>query len=694
MFKNLKIGAKLSIGFSLAIVSLIVLISLSVIRLSNVNSIVYDLAHDKYVKTVWANNIIDGLNEYARCTRNVLLTDDQSVIDEEYRRMDGISAKVTENFDLLKANITSEKGISLLNEYSNVRQNKFLPTITKFKRLVSLGEKDAAVSLLWGEVRDAQRDYLTSVNNIILYQNQLVEDAAVLAEEAYESSFTIMILVGLLMTAFLVFFAFSITNGIVKPINIVVERVKQLQAVCITNLGNGLTAMARGDLTAKVEKATKHMNMTQKDEIGDLANTVDLMITSAQGGIDEYEKVRTNIGDLSNEATKLIKDAQNGMLDNRGNDSKFDGAYKEIVSGVNDLLDAVILPVQDGSRVLEVMATGDLTVRVTNEYKGQHATIKNSINKLGDSLEGLIKEVTEAVAATASASTQISSSAEEMAAGAQEQSAQASEVASAVEQMTSTIMQTTKHASTASESSKRAGQVAKEGGEVVAQTVVGMNRIAEVVRNAALTVQELGASSDQIGEIVQVIDDIADQTNLLALNAAIEAARAGEQGRGFAVVADEVRKLAERTTKATKEIGEMIKKIQGDTGGAVKSMTEGTEEVEKGKQLADRAGKSLQEIIKGATEVVDVVNQVAAASEEQSSASEQISRNIEAISSVTQESAAGTQQIARAAEDLNRLTEKLQDLVGAFKVNTEDRYSNQASHKSLSVRSNGKLIHS
>ena len=536
------------------------------------------------------------------------------------------------------------------------------------------------------------------VNNEIGFISQIMSKNAETVTDELEginaSTNTTILILGFIVILIAVLLIRTTVNAVSKPINIVVERVKQLQAVCITNLGNGLTAMARGDLTAKVEKATKHMNMTQKDEIGDLANTVDLMITSAQGGIDEYEKVRTNIGDLSNEATKLIKDAQNGMLDNRGNDSKFDGAYKEIVSGVNDLLDAVILPVQDGSRVLEVMATGDLTVRVTNEYKGQHATIKNSINKLGDSLEGLIKEVTEAVAATASASTQISSSAEEMAAGAQEQSAQASEVASAVEQMTSTIMQTTKHASTASESSKRAGQVAKEGGEVVAQTVVGMNRIAEVVRNAALTVQELGASSDQIGEIVQVIDDIADQTNLLALNAAIEAARAGEQGRGFAVVADEVRKLAERTTKATKEIGEMIKKIQGDTGGAVKSMTEGTEEVEKGKQLADRAGKSLQEIIKGATEVVDVVNQVAAASEEQSSASEQISRNIEAISSVTQESAAGTQQIARAAEDLNRLTEKLQDLVGAFKVNTEDRYSNQSSHKSLSVRSNGKLIHS
>ena len=162
----------------------------------------------------------------------------------------------------------------------------------------------------------------------------------------------------------------------------------------------------------------------------------------------------------------------------------------------------------------------------------------------------------------------------------------------------------------------------------------GMNKIAEVVTEAASTVQELGNSSEKIGEIVQVIDDIADQTNLLALNAAIEAARAGEQGRGFAVVADEVRKLAERTTKATKEIASMIKQIQKETIGAVQSMEKGTVEVSKGKELVEKAGVSLNQIISSSQEVVDNVSQVAAASEEQSATSEQISKNIEAISSV------------------------------------------------------------
>jgi len=256
-----------------------------------------------------------------------------------------------------------------------------------------------------------------------------------------------------------------------------------------------------------------------------------------------------------------------------------------------------------------------------------------------------------------------------MAAGAQEQSAQTSEVASAVEEMTRTILETTKNTSVAAEASKAAGDNAIDGGKAVSETIDGMNRISQVVQKSADTVLTLGQNSDKIGEIVQVINDIADQTNLLALNAAIEAARAGEQGRGFAVVADEVRKLAERTTNATKEIAAMIKAIQKDTSEAVSSIKEGTSEVEKGKEKANKAGDVLKKIVEGAKKVSDIVIQVAAASEEQASAAEEIGKNIESINNVINESATGIQQIARAAEDLNRLTNDLQNLVSQFKLN-------------------------
>jgi len=341
---------------------------------------------------------------------------------------------------------------------------------------------------------------------------------------------------------------------------------------------------------------------------------------------------------------------------------------------------------------------GNLTIQLEAEKDDEIGKLFAGFNAAIHNISELIMQVADAVEATASASTQISSSSEEMAAGAQEQSTQTSDIAASVDEMTKTILETTQNSSRAAEAAKNSGAIANEGGKVVYQTIEGMNHIAEVVKKSAETVHALGKGSDQIGEIVQVINDIADQTNLLALNAAIEAARAGEQGRGFAVVADEVRKLAERTTKATKEIAVMIKQIQTDTNGAVESMMEGTSEVEKGKALAGKAGQSLKEIIIGAEQVVDMSTQVAAASEQQSRAAEQISKNIETISGVTHESAIGVQQIARAAEDLNQLTVRLQELTSRFKVDSmllskstigmqqKNRKSNTA------VRSNGALV--
>jgi methyl-accepting chemotaxis protein len=416
----------------------------------------------------------------------------------------------------------------------------------------------------------------------------------------------------------------------------------------------------------------------------------------------DFNEIKNNLNQaigavnvLVADAVMLAQAAVDGRLQTRADASKHQGDFRKIVQGVNSTLDAVIKPVQEGSNTLAVMATGDMTVRMAGEYKGDLQLIKESINKVGGSLQDALRKVSEAVSATASASSQISSSTEEMAAGAQEQTSQAGEVASAVEEMTKTIMENSKNASVAADTAKQARLSAEAGGKVVDDTVQGMKRIAGVVNKSAETVKELGKSSDQIGEIIGVIDDIADQTNLLALNAAIEAARAGEQGRGFAVVADEVRKLAERTTKATKEIAGMIKKIQADTTGAVKSMEEGTQEVVRGIELADKAGVSLKEIVGVSQKVTDMVTQIAAASEEQSSASEQISKNVEGISKVTGETAQGTQQIARAAEDLNRLTENLQKLISDFKLGRGDdgmQARDDGSRSGVAVRENGSLV--
>ncbi|MCX7984837.1 MAG: methyl-accepting chemotaxis protein [Bacteroidetes bacterium] len=337
----------------------------------------------------------------------------------------------------------------------------------------------------------------------------------------------------------------------------------------------------------------------------------------------------------------------------------------------------------------------DVTIEVkTNDELGQFT---KSFNTVVTNLRGIILNLVEVIHSTANAATQISSSSEETAAGAQEQSSQIAEIASAIEEMSKTIVENSKNATMAAERSKATGDKAKEGGTVVKQTIEGMNRIDDVVTKSAKLVYTLGTNSDKIGEIVQVINDIADQTNLLALNAAIEAARAGEQGRGFAVVADEVRKLAERTTKATKEIAEMIKEIQRDTMNAVAAMEQGTKEVENGKALVNRSGEVLEQIIKAASELSDIVNQVAVANEQQSSTAEQISKNITSISDIVQQSTAGIQQIAQAAESLSQLTEQLQRTVEQFKVSSNDQRGvresqSQQKRSTIAVRHNGKLV--
>lgn len=295
-----------------------------------------------------------------------------------------------------------------------------------------------------------------------------------------------------------------------------------------------------------------------------------------------------------------------------------------------------------------------------------------ALNKMKNSLREMIQSIASTAEHVASASEEISSSATQQAQGSETQKDQTSQVATAMQEMSSTVLQVSDNSNKAAEAARKAADTAKHGGSIVEETLTKMRRIAESVGATAKKMEELGKSSDQIGRIIGVIDDIADQTNLLALNAAIEAARAGEQGRGFAVVADEVRKLAERTTTATKEIAQMIKNIQDETKMAVVAMEQGTKQVEEGVQTTSQAGDSLKEIIQMAEEVGEMITHIATAATEQSSASEQVNNNMEQIAKLVQESAVGAQQSAKACQDLSGLAFDLQKLVGTFKLDNSN----------------------
>ena len=682
------IGVRLTFSYLSGLFVMFGIVLFATIKMTSIDNKIQNIDKVQFPKTIWANNIIYNVQEIGLRLREIPLTKDTVETVKLKARIQFLADNTAQIFDSLKRTATTEKEKELLSKSLELR-DQYIQLRNSILMSLDFGNNQNAVTILLSVLKTAETNYISAINYLINYQNEGVNTAVLQAYDINNSAKKLLHIIGIFAFLLVIGFAVTITKSIIDPIKTVANRVKQLQTEDFTNLGNGLLAMSNGDLTNKVEKSSKLLSFERKDEIGNMANTLDKMIMQAHEGIDAYEITRGKINDLISETGTLISAGKEGKLDVRGNYGKFEGAYKGLIKGINDTLDAMILPVKEGANVLEIMSNGDFTVRMTGEYKGDHQLIKNSINKLGDSVGSVLNDVAEEVSATASATTQIFSSSEEMAAGAQEQSSQAQEVAAAVDQMTKTILETTKNAGNTADVAKNAGQIAKDGGKIVLQTIEGMNRIANVVTKAAETIQELGKNSDQIGEIIQVIDDIADQTNLLALNAAIEAARAGEQGRGFAVVADEVRKLAERTTKATKEIADMIKRIQRDTNEAVESIQQGAVEVQKGKELASKASESLEQIISGSQEVVDQAIQVASASEEQSASAEQISKNIEAISSVTQQSATGVQQIARAVEDLNRLTENLQNLVSKF--NIDSKRSDDKSN--LAIRSNGRIIH-
>jgi methyl-accepting chemotaxis protein len=332
----------------------------------------------------------------------------------------------------------------------------------------------------------------------------------------------------------------------------------------------------------------------------------------------------------------------------------------------------ILGPLNRTVQVLQALANGDLRDHVEVDSTDEIGTMGRALNQAMENMAKTIQLIAGTAEHMASASEELSSSATQQAQGAETQKDQAAQVATAMQEMSSTVLQVSENSNNAAEAARQAAETAREGGNIVEQTLAKMRVIAESVESTAKKMEELGKSSDQIGRIAGVIDDIADQTNLLALNAAIEAARAGEQGRGFAVVADEVRKLAERTTTATKEIAQMIKNIQDETKVAVVAMEAGTKQVEEGVQSTAKAGASLKEIIHMSERVGEMITHIATAATQQSSASEEVNANMERIAKLVKESADGAQQSAKACQDLSGLALDLQKTVGNFQIKNGD----------------------
>lgn len=669
-FYNLKIKRKLMLGFGTvsAISMLIGIIGLFIINsLNNEDEKLYNKITFPLGELFRMN---DAFQRIRIGFRDMIRENDTEKVNKIIEQRKELSKVITRTSESYKNTLVTDEGKRKYEEFAENRK-EFLKGVLELEQMAMQNRDEEAYEYIspTGKLAHATYREIALIDTMAVMKIDLGKQIAKNNSGIADTSTIIMLALMLIGSVSAFVFGLFIASNITKPVSRVLKVVQELQkghvnmrADVKTNDEIGEMARSLDTFTQTLDHFTRSMNRVAMGE-----TNVSVPVYDKDDVISpSLNKLSETLSELINETVTLTESAKEGRLNTRGNASKFNGGFRQIVEGINETLDGVIKPVKEGAEVLGIMATGNLNVSVTGNYKGDHELLKTNINKLGESMNKTLSEVTMAIQATASAASEISSSSEEMATGSQQQNLQTTEIASAIEEMTRTIIETTRNAGLAAEASKLAGEEARNGKQQAAATKAGIERIVQMASLTADKLNQLSIKTGQIGEITQVINDIADQTNLLALNAAIEAARAGDQGRGFAVVADEVRKLAERTTKATNEISDTIRSIQTEVRDANETMEQASEAVQTGMTLTEKVAAVLNDILTSTEKVNDVAVQVAAASEEQSAGAEQISKNIEGISEIVHQSTVGSEQIARAAEDLNNLTTNLQNLINQF----------------------------
>lgn len=317
---------------------------------------------------------------------------------------------------------------------------------------------------------------------------------------------------------------------------------------------------------------------------------------------------------------------------------------------------------------LNAISEGNLIHNIKMSGKDEFAWMAYEYKKGREGFVGLVKEILGSAVQLAAAAEELSAITEQANNGVMRQQSEIEQVATAMNQMSATVTEVSRNADSAATAATNADDRAKDGSDVVHTTVQTINNLASEVVRTSEVIESLKGDSLSIGAVLDVIRDIAEQTNLLALNAAIEAARAGEQGRGFAVVADEVRTLASRTQQSTQEINEMIDRLQNGANEAVNAMEIGRAQAEESVSQAAKTGEALNEITLVVDNIKSMNMQIASAAEQQSSTAEEINRNIVNISEVAQETANGSQETANASDELARLASELQVQVSKFKI--------------------------
>ncbi len=481
-------------------------------------------------------------------------------------------------------------------------------------------------------------------------------------------------------------------------------------AIDLSNVTEAATGLANGDISKTTEIQTEPLKIETKDQLGNLARDLNQMTTRLLEARDAHVMIRKCLRFQLEDVNKLATAANQGDLSTRADPSMHPGEFKKTVHAINDIFDAVTGPLRMAVEYAQRIGDGELlpnVPKITAPYNGEFGELKNHLNNLlnafsktahvigkitqGDlttkikpfsdkdvwgslysrmlnQIRHLVVRTQETMDNIGKANRTISRATSEQAAIANEQAGSVAETTTTLEEVRQTAEQSVARVKLVSEMAFNTLQLTRNGLDAAKKTEDGILALKDQVRHIAETILSLSEQTLQIGEIIAMVNDIANQSNLLALNAAMEAARAGETGRGFAVVAGEVRNLAEQSRQATAQVSSILSEIQKSANTAVMVTEEGTKGAEAGVKLAQSTGDSIRVIQEHTQQVVGSAEQIVASARQQLVGMDQITRAIESINLGTAQTQKGMQQVDQAAQNFNHLASQLTSTLGQYKV--------------------------
>lgn len=697
MLANLKIGTRLGVAFAIVCALTAVSTVFTVVMLSRVEALGTRVSMVVLPKAKAGAAIAAAAAQVRIFVRNVVLAQ-----SPELAKKDGY--EVQRNFGLLNAAIAGIERSHVENGTTEEEKAKLAklrelaeeaaPLNEQVVALAQAGKHDEALALMFGETRAVMLKLQAAIDDFGTWQDQRVK--ARVQEQLADtvSASHVLEISGLVSLVLAALLGWLVTHSITGPLAVAVSAAdamargdfsRELVAEHDDETGKLLAAMIRlkqmftsfTDAQTKMAKAhgagltdermpvsdfpgmygqmAGSINEFARAQLSIIQRTIEIVKRYATGDLtvdmerlpgkqaeitQAVDETKQSLKAINGQIGQLVQSASQGDFKARGDAESFRFEFRTMVGGLNTLMQTSDVGLSEVNRVLRALAGGELDDRITGQYSGTFADLKESTNSTVERLTDVVGGILQAMETITSASRDISEGNSDLNSRTQEQASALEETASSLEELTATVKQNASNANQANQLAAGARNAAEKGGEVVSSAVTAMGAITD--------------ASKKVADIIGVIEQIAFQTNMLALNAAVEAARAGEQGRGFAVVASEVRTLAQRSAGAAKESRALIEDSQG--------------KVELGAKLVSESGETLNEIMNSVKKVSDIIGEIAAAGDQQASGIDQINTAVAQMDKNTQQNAAMVEQATAASESMNEQVSNLSEVVGFFKL--------------------------